>query len=610
MGALTYQSAATLALIARQYLQLLENKNYTFLSPVNKWQFYGLLALALVVYLLNLPIDVQEVDAAQYAEMSWEMLTTKSFLVVHNLGRDYLDKPPLLFWLNSFSFYLFGISNSAYKLPSLLFALLAVYSTYRFAALFYHQQVARLAALMLATTQALFLITNDVRTDTLLMGAVIFSIWQWTAYFETRQFKYLLGGSIALALSLLAKGPVGLIALGAAMGPHYLFTRQWKKLIDVRLLLALALVAALLLPMCWGLYQQFGNKGLHFYFWTQSFGRITGESEWNNHPDPFFLLHTSAWAFQPWALFLFGGWLLSLWQLLTHRFTLPLFRENISVYGFTLLLLSLMLSKYQLPHYAFVVYPLGAVMAANFFFQLDQFPRVRRWITALQLLTLFATLPLSLGLLYAFGNFSPGSALAIALLFAVGIYLSVAIAQPLAPWQVRLLRVAQKIQSFFGLRVAGKTATNFVLDTAYQTLIPLSVICIVMFNGLLSAFWFPAILKYQPQNQFGRYIRQQQQPYYAYGYAPEFSTVFYARGMPAAVAWQPDELRNLLPIHSSSLVITTANGLQQLQQAGFTTQPIYSLPAFKVAKMNFKFINPATRPQVCETQVLAWIKTP
>lgn len=548
---------------------------------------------------------MQEVDAAQYAEMSWEMLTTKSFLVVHNLGRDYLDKPPLLFWLNSFSFYLFGISNLSYKLPSLLFALLAIYSTYRFAALFYRTEVAQLAALMLATTQAVFLITNDVRTDTLLMGAVIFSIWQWSAYFERRQFGYLIGGSIGLALSLLAKGPIGLIALGAALAPHYLLTRQWKKILDFRLLLALVIVALALMPMCIGLYQQFGIKGLRFYFWTQSFGRITGESEWNNHPDPLFLIHTSAWAFQPWALCLFGGWLVTMWQLIKHRFTLPLFRENISVYGFTLLLLSLMLSKYQLPHYAFVVYPLGAVMAANFYYQLDSYPKVKRWVTALQLVTVLATLPLALGLLYAFGHFTWPNVLAITALFIAGVWLALSIAKPLSSFQQTLVQIGRSFSGFFGIKLSAKTKTNFVLDTAYKAIIPLSVVLMVLFNALLSAYWFPAILKYQPQNQFGRYIAQQKQPYYTYGYAPEFSTVFYAGAMPVAVFWDPQELKNTIKNHSSALVITTAAGVQQLRQNAVTVEVIQQLPAFKVAKMNFKFINPATRLQVCEQQVLA-----
>ena len=59
-----------------------------------------------------------------------------------------------------------------------LFALLSVYSTFRFASLYYSRRTAWLSALVLASCQAMFLITHDVRTDTMLMGWVIFGIWQ------------------------------------------------------------------------------------------------------------------------------------------------------------------------------------------------------------------------------------------------------------------------------------------------------------------------------------------------------------------------------------------------------------------------------------------------
>lgn len=115
-----------------------------------------------------------EVDAAQYAMISMEMSFTKSFLHVFENGKDYLDKPPFLFWVSAVSYLIFGISNFAYKLPSVLFAILGLYSTYKFSRLYYTKETSQLAALILGTTQALFLITNDVRTDTILMSSIIF----------------------------------------------------------------------------------------------------------------------------------------------------------------------------------------------------------------------------------------------------------------------------------------------------------------------------------------------------------------------------------------------------------------------------------------------------
>ena len=54
-----------------------------------------------------------EIDSVQYANISREMLQNKSFLQIFDQGKDYLDKPPMLFWLSSLSMYFFGINDFA-----------------------------------------------------------------------------------------------------------------------------------------------------------------------------------------------------------------------------------------------------------------------------------------------------------------------------------------------------------------------------------------------------------------------------------------------------------------------------------------------------------------
>ena len=141
-----------------------------------------------ITYLLGMfCIRLMDIDAAQYASISREMLERKSYLQFFDLGNDYLDKPPMLFWLSGLSMKIFGVHDWAYRLPSFFFAWLSVYSTYRLALLFYKRDIAVLSALVLATCQALFLITHDVRTDTMLMGWVIFSIWQLAAWYQHKK---------------------------------------------------------------------------------------------------------------------------------------------------------------------------------------------------------------------------------------------------------------------------------------------------------------------------------------------------------------------------------------------------------------------------------------
>src|SRR5204862_4090156 len=248
--------------------------------------------------------------------MTVEMLEKRDYLHFTDRGRNYLDKPPLLFWVSGLSMSVFGNNNIAYRLPAFIATLLALYSTYRLGALYYDKRTGLLAACILATTQAVFLMNHDVRTDTNLMCWFIFSLWQLAAFLEGKRPLNFVLGFIGVCLAMLSKGPIGLVAPALAIGGHLALKADWKNLFHPRWILGAAIVAIGLLPMAYGLYTQFdlhpesitngqtGVSGLRFFFWTQSFGRITGESIWSNDAGAFFLTHTTLWAFAPWSLLL------------------------------------------------------------------------------------------------------------------------------------------------------------------------------------------------------------------------------------------------------------------------------------------------------------------
>jgi len=268
----------------------------------------------LLIYILGFQIDIMDIDAAQYASMSREMLSSGNYLKIYDLGKDYLDKPPFLFWISAFFMKVFGVNNFAYRLPSFLFALLAIVSTFRFSKLYYDHKTSLIAALILATTQGFFLMNHDVRTDTILMGAVSFSIWQLACWHQQKGFAHFVLGCIGIAVGMMTKGPIALMVPVFAFGTHFILTKDFKFILNWHYLLGIIIIAILLLPMSIGLYQQFDlhpekimyNKnhvsGIRFFYWTQSFGRITGESTWNNNVNILFLLQNMIWSFLPWII--------------------------------------------------------------------------------------------------------------------------------------------------------------------------------------------------------------------------------------------------------------------------------------------------------------------
>ena len=342
----------------------------TYFTKVEKF----ILLIIVSICFNNLFLDIMKVDAAQYASISLEMLRNHSYLEVKDLQNDYLDKPPFLFWISSLSLGFFGICNFAYKLGAFLMLLLSLYSVFRFSALFYNKKVAKNAVLVFATSQAFFLMTNDVRADGLLTSSVITSVWLISEFLIKNKIKYLLLGAVFTAFAMLAKGPIGIIAILMPIGLQLIYQKKWNQIFNVSWLLFLVVVCVLLLPMSYGLYTQYdlhpekiingkhNQSGLYFYYWLQSFGRITGENFWDNGLPWHFFIGSISWDFFPWILILYAGLFLQLKKIVifNHK-KLP---EIITLSGFVLIFIMLSMSTYKLPHYIFVTLPFASVICA------------------------------------------------------------------------------------------------------------------------------------------------------------------------------------------------------------------------------------------------------
>jgi 4-amino-4-deoxy-L-arabinose transferase-like glycosyltransferase len=570
-------------------------------------------ALITIVYVVNLFIDIMAVDALQYAEMCWEMLKTKSFLKVHYLRNDYLDKPPLLFWLGSLSYAVFGVHNFSYKLPSMLFALLGLYATYKLAAMYYARQTALIAAIILGSTQALFLITNDVRTDTLLLSCTVFSIWQWASFFRHGKMKHLLPATLGLALALMSKGPIAAIVLICALLPQLYYEGNWKRLLDYRLVLVIPLLGLLLLPMCIGLYEQWGMQGLRFFFWTQSFGRITGESPWRNNPDPLFLVHTSLWAFLPWSFLLFFAWGRSIWRaisdLLSARKRLP---EWLSLFGFSLPLFSMMLSKYQLPHYAFVVYPLGAIMAAREFEQLATNVKSEKVLRVLQYIILSLFLPLTLILQYCYKGGDLTSFICLLLVYLLLSSLALSFGGSIVYPEFSFKNLKDNVSSLFRRNTKPTASAALACKSRWNKLFVWSLMLSVAFNFMMGTFYNPALMKYQCTNDFGRYIKThntEQNNFVSYHYPFVLPAIFYAQAFSAYELWDKESFHEALTEKRELLVITNEYGLSQIKEDAYPYQIVMAKQYFRVAGLNLKFLNPHSRDAACEMLYLVQVNT-
>lgn len=552
---------------------------------MNKNTFWLLLLAILGVQVLGAwHIPLMDIDAAQYASISREMLERNSFLQIFDLGKDYLDKPPMLFWLSALSMKIFGVHDWVYRIPSVIFLMLALYATFKFAQLKYNQTVAQLSVLILASSQAFFLIAHDVRTDTMLMGWVALSIWLIAKWEESNKWTDFIWAMVVIAGGMMTKGPIAIVVPVLAFAPQWFFEKKWAYFFKPIYLVGILVIGVLLLPMSWGLYQQFDlqpgklinnipiQSGLRFYYWTQSFGRYTGENYYREMSYPTFLLENMLWSFLPW-IFIF------LWAFATKFIKIlkeGLFKmqvERISFFGFLLTYLVLSRSQAQLPHYIFVVFPLAAILTAAHLAPLfAQSDRLSRWVKWFYRFHLFIFL---------------------ILLIAMGLIINIPFGR-MGWWGVFI-----QFATFILMLKIAMSHLGLI-----QKWVTMSLVLMIGLNLVLNSFFYPHLLEFQWGNQLAKVAKANKwdiQKAALYKMPNSYAFHFYGQ--------------HIFPVIKDSSLLKEGQWLvveglpaKQVLVDFPNSNILYQGNRFHVTLLTLSFLNPATRADALKPYVLMELK--
>lgn len=150
------------------------------------------------------------VDETRYLTVAWEMWLDGSHIVPHLNGEVYSHKPPLLFWAINLAWAVFGESAFAARLVGPLAGAAAILLTGRLSMLLWPGNPARagLAAWSLATSGVFLFFGSAVRFETLLTAAVVLAMLALWRLAQTGRWPSVLMLGAALALGVMAKGPV------------------------------------------------------------------------------------------------------------------------------------------------------------------------------------------------------------------------------------------------------------------------------------------------------------------------------------------------------------------------------------------------------------------
>ncbi|MGY3211199.1 ArnT family glycosyltransferase [Mucilaginibacter sp. HD30] len=318
-------------------------------------------------------------DPGLYASIAKNMVYKHDWLSLYSYGQDWLDKPHFPFWMAAASFKLFGISAWAYRLPAFLFFAMGLWYTYLLGKKFYTEEIAFMAVLIVLTSQYVIMSNTDVRAEPYLMGLITGAIYHITNLYDRFNYKHLLLAALLTACAVMTKGIFVLVVIYGSLLGQLIFQKKFGEVFSIKWIGLFLLTVLFTSPELYALYVQFdlhpekfvfgrqGVSGIKWFLWDSQFGRFvnSGPISQQKSGDVFFYVHTLLWAFAPWCLIFYYA----LYERLRGIIQREKQAEYYTLSGSLLLLLLFSLSRFQLPFYTNILFPLFALLTAPYCFE-------------------------------------------------------------------------------------------------------------------------------------------------------------------------------------------------------------------------------------------------
>ncbi len=277
-----------------------------------------LLVLVLLARLATLGLPpLFDKTEGRYGEIGREMAKSGNFITptLHG-GEPFWGKPPLHFWATALSIRVFGVNEWAARLPSFLSGIGVLIITYASGlTLFRKRKKAFPAVWVLASSLLFYLLAGQVLLDvtfTLTLTAALASYASLVVGDGRRRLPgYLF--FLSLGLALLAKGPIGLVLVGAVVVIHALWCRSLKPLFRLPWIGGLPLMLVIASP--WYILAERETPGfLRYFFINEHLLRYTksdyGDLYGHGHVAPYGMIWLLAvGALLPWTpLVIARGW--------------------------------------------------------------------------------------------------------------------------------------------------------------------------------------------------------------------------------------------------------------------------------------------------------------
>ena len=264
------------------------------------------LILASIPYVVRLGASsLWDANEAFYTETPREMLESGDFVNPSFNYQPRFNKPPLSYWIVALFYKLFGVSVSVERLAIALAALAMIAIAFGLGRLLCGADAGLFAAIGLAIAPRFLMFSRRIMIDVymaLFMGLTLLFFALAEARPERRR-RYLLLMYVTVGLGVLTKGPVAAALPALAFLAYLLVQGEWRRLREMKGLVGILIVGAIVLPWYAAIYAEDGWQYIVTFVLRDNLSRYT-QPVWGPRRSPLFYFHVVPADMFPWSVFL------------------------------------------------------------------------------------------------------------------------------------------------------------------------------------------------------------------------------------------------------------------------------------------------------------------
>ncbi len=233
------------------------------------------------------------------------MYATGDYVTLHVNGVRYLEKAPMLYWLDATAYHIFGVNEFSTRLPDTLGILGLALLAWRWGRRAFGERTGIYSALFVVTAAGFYLFSRMQIPEPLLALFIASAFYLFLTALEGRQKWRWYAGYACLALAVLTKGLVALVIVGLTAVLYAGISGEWRRWREFRLGTGFLLFLAIAAP--WHILAGIRNdRFFWFYFINEHVLRFLGRrypKDYNKLPPGLYWALHLVWLF-PWSAYL------------------------------------------------------------------------------------------------------------------------------------------------------------------------------------------------------------------------------------------------------------------------------------------------------------------